>query len=128
MRTPFPFIVVGLLLSACSSFYSPGATAIPTSGILPTTAVPENRMPTIPPSATPTILPSATPTLAPSFITNGGRSEPYVALTFDLCQIPEYPAGFDKGIVNVLEQYDVPATFFLGGDWMRTHQNETLLL
>jgi len=51
-----------------------------------------------------------------------------VALTFDVCQDPSYPAWFDAGIVNVLLQYNVPATFFMGGDWMRTHPNETMLL
>jgi len=49
-------------------------------------------------------------------------------LTFDLCQKPELPAWFDRGIYDVLTSYDVPATFFMGGDWMRTHTNETLLL
>ena len=28
----------------------------------------------------------------------------------------------------MLTQYDVSATFFMGGDWMRTHVDETLLL
>jgi peptidoglycan/xylan/chitin deacetylase (PgdA/CDA1 family) len=51
-----------------------------------------------------------------------------VALTFDVCQDPEYPAGYDAGIVDVLERYDVPATFFMGGDWMRTHPEETKTL
>jgi peptidoglycan/xylan/chitin deacetylase (PgdA/CDA1 family) len=57
-----------------------------------------------------------------------GRDKPYVALTFDLCQKPELPAWFDQGIVDTLTKYDVPATFFMGGDWMRTHVDETLLL
>src|SRR5688572_31206590 len=50
------------------------------------------------------------------------------ALTFDLCQKPELPSWFDQGIVNVLTEYDVPATFFMGGDWMRTRVEETLML
>ena len=50
------------------------------------------------------------------------------ALTFDLCQKPELPSWFDQGIVDVLTKYNVPATFFMGGDWMRTHVDETLLL
>jgi peptidoglycan/xylan/chitin deacetylase (PgdA/CDA1 family) len=61
-------------------------------------------------------------------IFHGDRDQPYVALTFDLCQKPELPAGFDAEIVEVLEDEDVPATFFLGGDWMRTHPEETKLL
>jgi peptidoglycan/xylan/chitin deacetylase (PgdA/CDA1 family) len=49
-------------------------------------------------------------------------------LTFDVCQKPEYPAWFDRKIYDVLLRYNVPATFFMGGDWMRTHPDETLLL
>jgi peptidoglycan/xylan/chitin deacetylase (PgdA/CDA1 family) len=45
-----------------------------------------------------------------------------------MCQIPELPAGFDAAIVEVLQDADAPATFFLGGDWMRTHPEETQLL
>ena len=95
--------------------------------------------PTFAPSFTPT--PSLTPTetlrpdIAPTlphstvnFIYHGDRDKPYVALTFDICQKPEYPAWFDQGIVDVLTQNNVPATFFMGGDWMRTHVDETLLL
>jgi peptidoglycan/xylan/chitin deacetylase (PgdA/CDA1 family) len=63
-----------------------------------------------------------------NFIFHGDREKPYVALTFDLCQKPEYPAWFDQGIVDVLTEYNAPATFFMGGDWMRTHVDETRLL
>ena len=31
-------------------------------------------------------------------------------------------------IVDVLQRYNTPATFFMGGDWMRSHPNETMLL
>ncbi|MEE8568697.1 MAG: polysaccharide deacetylase family protein [Anaerolineales bacterium] len=62
------------------------------------------------------------------FITNGDRDKPYVALTFDVGQTPENPAGFDYGILNALIEYRAPATFFLGGDWMRTHISETRIL
>jgi peptidoglycan/xylan/chitin deacetylase (PgdA/CDA1 family) len=62
------------------------------------------------------------------FIYHGDRDKPYVALTFDLCQKPELPAWFDHGIYDVLIRHNVPATFFMGGDWMRTHPEETLLL
>jgi len=98
---------------------------------------------TLEPTFTPflTVTPSATPTetqrpdIAPAlphtdvhFIYHGDRDKAYVALTFDLCQKPELPAWFDQGIYDVLNTYDVPATFFMGGDWMRTHVDETLLL
>lgn len=59
------------------------------------------------------------------FVTHGSRDLPYVALTFDLCQKPEYPAGFDEGIYAALIDKEAPATFFMGGDWMRTHPDET---
>jgi len=88
---------------------------------------------TMTPSAIPTETqrPDIAPTLphaAVNFVYHGNREKPYVALTFDLCQKPELPAWFDQGIYNVLTKYDVPATFFMGGDWMRTHVDETLLL
>lgn len=105
-----------------------------TTATIPSTSTPEAMATaTLAPSATPTIIPSATFTPSPTpipaaLITNGDRSTAYVALTFDLCQEPAYPAGFDANILRVLEQYNVPATFFMGGDWMRTHPNETLQL
>jgi peptidoglycan/xylan/chitin deacetylase (PgdA/CDA1 family) len=61
-------------------------------------------------------------------ITNGDRAAAFVALTFDVCQEPAYPAGYDAAIVSILERYNVPATFFMGGDWMRTHPDDTLQL
>ena len=85
------------------------------------------------PSLTPTetLRPNIAPTLPYTdvhFIDHGDRDKPYVALTFDLCQKPELPSRFDQGIVDALTQYEAPATFFMGGDWMRTHVDETLLL
>jgi peptidoglycan/xylan/chitin deacetylase (PgdA/CDA1 family) len=68
------------------------------------------------------------PRLDVRFVTNGERELPYVALTFDVGQQPSNPAGFDAGIVAALLEYDAPATFFLGGDWMRTHISETRIL
>ena len=87
----------------------------------------------ITPSATltETPRPDVAPTLPHTgvhFIYHGNREKPYVALTFDLCQKPELPSWFDRGIYDVLTRYNVPATFFMGGDWMRTHVDETLLL
>ena len=80
---------------------------------------------------TETLRPNIAPTLPYTdvhFIHHGDRDKPYVALTFDLCQKPELPSWFDQGIVDALTLYDAPATFFMGGDWMRTHVDETLLL
>jgi peptidoglycan/xylan/chitin deacetylase (PgdA/CDA1 family) len=57
-------------------------------------------------------------------ITHGPRNLPRVALTFDVCQVPGKPSGFDRKIVEVLRQSATPATFFLGGEWLRTHPQE----
>lgn len=51
-----------------------------------------------------------------------------MALTFDLCQKPELPSWFDWKIYQTLMDSNTRATFFLGGDWMRTHITETRLL
>ncbi|CAG1014238.1 Peptidoglycan-N-acetylglucosamine deacetylase [Anaerolineales bacterium] len=83
---------------------------------------------TVPPTSTPTPKPWLTPTPPAEVITSGDWIEPYVALTFDVCQDPKYPAGYDAAIVEILQRYEVPATFFMGGDWMRTHPDETRLL
>jgi peptidoglycan/xylan/chitin deacetylase (PgdA/CDA1 family) len=77
------------------------------------------------------LIPGPAPTLQPiarTFIKNGDRSKPLVALTFDMCQKPELPSWFDQGIYDALTQAQAPATFFMGGDWMRTHVAETRLL
>lgn len=129
-----------LLILACmtataqfvSTTEPPTFTLVPSETLTPTDTVTPTTVP-VTPSETPTETPR--PDMAPTlphgdvhFIYNGDRDKPYVALTFDLCQKPEYPAWFDEGIYDVLTSYDVPATFFMGGDWMRTHVDETLLL
>ena len=57
-------------------------------------------------------------------ISHGPRHLPRVALTFDVCQVPGKPAGFDRAIVKILRESQTPATFFLGGEWLRTHPQE----
>jgi len=57
-------------------------------------------------------------------ISHGRRDLPRVALTFDVCQVPGKPSGFDREIITVLRQSATPATFFLGGEWLRTHPAE----
>lgn len=107
---------------APSSTQTPGET--PTSAATPSPVIPSS-------APTETQRPDIAPILPRTdvhFIYNGDRDKPYVALTFDLCQKPEYPAWFDQGIYDVLIKHDVPATFFMGGDWMRTHVEETRLL
>ena len=61
-------------------------------------------------------------------LTNGNRSEQKVSLTFDVCQREGDLAGYDAEIVRILSETQTPATFFLGGLWMRDHQAETLVL
>ena len=134
------------LVAACQTanvvaIKKPGRSATSTSTPISTPTSTPTPEPTFTASITPT--PSITPTETPRpaqrvaptlpytdvhFILHGDRDKPYVALTFDLCQKPELPAWFDQGIVDVLNEYEVPATFFMGGDWMRTHVDETLLL
>lgn len=58
-------------------------------------------------------------------ISSGPTDLPRVALTFDLCQKPGKPSGFDTSLVRTLEEMQVPATFFAGGLWMRSHPEET---
>ena len=134
------------LLTSCQA--KPGNLApAATNSPLILSTIPETAIPTFTVTQEPTLTPFLTttpvatttetprPDIAPTlprtdvhFIYHGDRDKPYVALTFDLCQKPELPAWFDQGIYDVLTKYDVPATFFMGGDWMRTHVDETLLL
>jgi len=134
------------LLTSCQAKprnLPPAATNSP----LILSTVPETTIPMFTVTQEPTLTPFLTttpvatttetprPDIAPTlprtdvhFIYHSDRGKPYVALTFDLCQKPELPAWFDQGIYDVLTEYDVTATFFMGGDWMRTHVDETLLL
>lgn len=51
-----------------------------------------------------------------------------VALTFDLCEQANERTGYQADIVNYLRQYQVPATFFAGGKWMKTHPRQAMQL
>jgi peptidoglycan/xylan/chitin deacetylase (PgdA/CDA1 family) len=103
----------------------PSYTWTSTSSLTPT-ASPSGTATPIPFTATsrPAYVPTL-PHIDVHFVRNGSRDRPYVALTFDMCQNPKLPAWYDREIVDVLVQYEVPATFFMGGDWMRTHPDET---
>lgn len=136
----FLLLVIFLFLAACSPpatemvypSTTPSFTPKPTETLTVTptfTVMPSPVTPTA--TFTETPRPDVAPTLPYTnvhFVYHGDRENPYVALTFDLCQKPELPAWFDQGIYDVLTRYDVPATFFMGGDWMRTHVEETMLL
>lgn len=94
-------------------------------------ATPAPLIDTPAPGPTPTLLSGPAPALphmSVEYVMHGDRSLPWVALTFDVGQAPDKPAGFDYDIVEALLEYRAPATFFLGGDWMRTHVAETRLL
>ncbi len=121
MKKKAGLILLGLLFVESCAF---NARATPTPEIHPSPSATLTSTP--PPTITAT--PYLTPTPPSVLITSGDWTLPYVALTFDMCQDPLYPAGYDAGIVDVLQRYNVPATFFMGGDWMRTHPDETKLL
>jgi peptidoglycan-N-acetylglucosamine deacetylase len=142
-RTTILFLIILLGAASCvpGKPAAPTMTATSTVPLAPTATTGLTPSATAILTATPTAL--ATGTLSPTpagptsvyvptlphadvhFIKSGSRDKPYVALTFDLCQKPELPAGFDQKIVDVLVQYNVPATFFMGGDWMATHPAAT---
>lgn len=44
-----------------------------------------------------------------------------VALTFDLCERADERSGYDAAIVAYLREQAVPATFYAGGKWLRSH-------
>jgi peptidoglycan/xylan/chitin deacetylase (PgdA/CDA1 family) len=142
-----PLFVGILILTACQTTVirrqpiqeTRAAAILATFSLTPqptSTPSPEPPLaPSLTPIPSPTLTETPPPDVAPTLphtdvhlIFHGDRDKPYVALTFDLCQKPEYPAWFDQGIVDVLTRYDAPATFFMGGDWMRTHREETLSL
>lgn len=50
------------------------------------------------------------------------NGEKVCALTFDMCELATTTTGFDADIVIWLQDNNIPATFFMGGKWMRTHE------
>jgi peptidoglycan/xylan/chitin deacetylase (PgdA/CDA1 family) len=51
-----------------------------------------------------------------------------VALTFDLCEQAREQTGYDGRIVDWLRGHRIPATFFAGGEWLRTHSERAMQL
>ena len=47
--------------------------------------------------------------------------ERVIALTFDACELATVTTGCDMNVINFLRINQIPATFFMGGKWMRTH-------
>jgi peptidoglycan/xylan/chitin deacetylase (PgdA/CDA1 family) len=54
--------------------------------------------------------------------------EKLLAFTFDLCETEEEITGYQATVVNYLRDERVPATFFAGGKWMRSHPEKTMQL
>ena len=51
-----------------------------------------------------------------------------VALTFDFCELSTKTAGYDGKVIDFLRRRGIPATLFLGGKWMKTHQERAMQL
>ncbi len=51
-----------------------------------------------------------------------------IALTFDVCERSKEITGYDGNIVNYLRAQAVPATFYVGGKWLRSHQEKAMQL
>lgn len=50
-----------------------------------------------------------------------------IAFTFDMCPVRD-GSGYDAELINVLTAKRIPATFFLSGRWMATHDAEVRAL
>ncbi len=51
-----------------------------------------------------------------------------LALTFDLCEKANERTGYDSEIVSFLREHQIAATFFAGGKWLRSHEENALQL
>ena len=67
------------------------------------------------------------PAVASQVVRNGPRRKKKIALTFDACST-QSPSRFDEGVIRTLIDMKVPATLFLGGNWMEEHPDETIEL
>jgi peptidoglycan/xylan/chitin deacetylase (PgdA/CDA1 family) len=50
-----------------------------------------------------------------------------IALTFDMCPVRE-GSGYDEGLIQMLIERHIPATFFLSGRWMARHDEQVRTL
>jgi peptidoglycan/xylan/chitin deacetylase (PgdA/CDA1 family) len=50
-----------------------------------------------------------------------------VALTFDMCPVRD-GSGFDAGLIGMLIEHHIPATFFLSGRWIAKHDEQVRAL
>ena len=69
----------------------------------------------------------ALPAMAAQVVRHGPRRKKKIALTFDACST-QGPSKFDEGVIRTLITMQVPATLFLGGNWMEEHPDETIEL
>jgi len=60
-------------------------------------------------------------------IRSGPPSCKAVALTFDMCPVRE-GAGYDASLIAMLMERRIPATFFLSGRWIATHETQVKIL
>lgn len=66
----------------------------------------------------------ALPAVAAQVVRHGPRRKKKIALTFDACST-QGPSKFDEGVIRTLISMQVPATLFLGGNWMEEYPDET---
>lgn len=67
------------------------------------------------------------PAVAPQVVRHGPRRKKRIALTFDACST-QGSSKFDAAVIRALISMQVPATLFLGGNWMEEHPDETMEL
>jgi peptidoglycan/xylan/chitin deacetylase (PgdA/CDA1 family) len=60
-------------------------------------------------------------------IREGPRECKGIALTFDLCPVKQ-GSGYDDGLVQMLIDRHIPATFFMSGRWMMKHEAQVTSL
>jgi peptidoglycan/xylan/chitin deacetylase (PgdA/CDA1 family) len=114
-----------LMLGGCARATTTPAqrgTAVPSrsASATPTATAETTSQPDDPSrSSTAPAAPMRRPSAEPVF--HGRTGSRLVALTFDLCETPSSPTGFDRKVVDILERGKVKATFFMGGHWAETH-------
>lgn len=83
-----------------------------------------------PARTTPQVRPEEVPSALRGVIrrVHPATGEKVLALTFDLCERASNRTGYRTEIVTYLRAHGVPATFFAGGKWMRSHPEKALQL
>jgi len=125
---------VALAVLAVAVTVATGAVVLATSSDSPTRAR-RRAAPvvTTAPVTVPTTVPPPPPPVPPVFY-NGPRDRPLVALTFDSnltdAMIQELDSGkvasfANVGVIDELDQLQVPATIFLAGKWMERYPDLT---